>query len=35
LINHGKELESRAVVIATKQKIKIRWKPIDTVEEDV
>jgi predicted nuclease of predicted toxin-antitoxin system len=35
LINHGKELESRAVVIATKQKIRIRWKPIDTVEEDV
>jgi predicted nuclease of predicted toxin-antitoxin system len=33
LINHGKDLESRAVVIATKQKIRIRWKPIDTVED--
>ncbi len=35
LIHHGRELESRAVVIATKQKIRIRWKPIDIVEEDV
>ncbi len=35
LINHGKQFESRAVVIATKQKIRIRWKPIDTVEENV
>ena len=25
LIKHGQDLESRAVVIATKQKIRIRW----------
>lgn len=34
LINHGQDLESRAVVITTKQKIRIRWKPIDAVESD-
>jgi hypothetical protein len=26
--------KARAVVIATQQKIRIRWKPIDDVEED-
>jgi predicted nuclease of predicted toxin-antitoxin system len=34
LIKHGQDLESRAVVIATKQKIRIRWKPLDAIEPD-
>jgi len=33
LTNYSQDLESKAVVIATKQKIRIRRKPTDTVDK--